>query len=363
MKKILPILIFMSCIFLSGCNKLSKEDIIKKLDDKISKADSYYVEGEMEILNNEDLYTYDIKVAYSKKDNYKVELVNTTNNHEQVILRNEDGVYVITPSLNKSFKFQSDWPYNNSQIYLLSSLLDDLSSDNKYTFEQKDNGYVYTTKVNYPNNKNLVKQMIYLNNKLNVTEVRVLDEDNNTQIKMVYKKIKYNKNFDKDYFKLSNIVKINEDNTDNNTKKDNSNTTNDSYINENSTSNNETSEDNITKETAVIEDIIYPMYLPTNTYLQDQEKVDTESGERMILTFAGDNPFTLVEETVKYSNSHEIIPTYGDLELMADAVAVVNDNSVNWISNGIEYYVVSDTMETAEILQVARSISVLPVSK
>ena len=56
--------------------------------------------------------------AYLKKDKFRVGLTNKTNNHEQIILKNDDGVYVITPSLNKSFKFQSDWPYNNSQIYL-----------------------------------------------------------------------------------------------------------------------------------------------------------------------------------------------------------------------------------------------------
>ena len=44
-------------------------------------------------------------------------------------------------------------------------------------------------------------------------------------------------------------------------------------------------------------------------------------------------------------------------------VGVVNDNSVNWFSNGIEYFVVSDKLSTDELLEVARSISVLPVSK
>ena len=62
------------------------------------------------------------------KDKFKVSLINNSTNHEQVILRNDDGVFVLTPSLNKSFKFQSDWPYNNSQIYLLGSIIDDLNT-------------------------------------------------------------------------------------------------------------------------------------------------------------------------------------------------------------------------------------------
>ena len=105
------------------------------------------------------------------------------------------------------------------------------------------------------------------------------------------------------------------------------------------------------------------MYLPVNTYLTNQEKVTTEDGERLILTFTGDKSFTLMEETVSYDSVAEIIPTYGDVELIGNSLAVVNDNSANWFDNGIEYYIVSDVMSTEELLQVVKSISVLPVSK
>ena len=105
------------------------------------------------------------------------------------------------------------------------------------------------------------------------------------------------------------------------------------------------------------------MYLPVNTYLTNTERVDTENGERLILTFTGDSSFVLMEQVAKYSEVPEIIPTYGDVELIGSSLAVINDNSANWFDNGIEYYVVSDVMNTDELLQVVRSISVLPVSK
>ena len=128
--------------------------------------------------------------------------------------------------------------------------------------------------------------------------------------------------------------------------------------------NNGTDNDNTeTKETSSIEDIIYPMYLPVNTYLSNTEKVNKDNGERLILTFDGDSPFMLIEETLSYEDEHLIVPTYGELELMASTVAIVNDNSVNWIDNNMEYYVVSDSLSKSELLDIARSISVLPVSK
>src|SRR5574344_1449033 len=154
--------IFLCLIFLTGCGKKSEGDVLKSYTSAVEKAKSYYLNGKMELVNNEDVYTYDISVSYEADDNYKIELVNTVNNHEQVILRNSEGVYVVTPSLNKSFKFQSDWPYNNSQVYLLSSLLDDINNTENSEFKEIDNGYTITTNVNYPNNKKLVKQIIIL---------------------------------------------------------------------------------------------------------------------------------------------------------------------------------------------------------
>ena len=334
--------IFLCLIFLTGCGKKSEGDVLKSYTSAVEKAKSYYLNGKMELVNNEDVYTYDISVSYEADDNYKIELVNTVNNHEQVILRNSEGVYVVTPSLNKSFKFQSDWPYNNSQVYLLSSLLDDINNDEERVFETKDNEYVFTTRVNYPNSPKLEKQKIYFNANNLPTRVEVLDKDGNVEIKMVFNKIDLKADFNDTYFDLSSIL--------------------DTEVKEEKNEEQQNTETE-TKETATIDDIIYPMYLPTNTYLANQEKVKVDNGERLILTFAGDSSFVLVEETVSITNSPEIIPTYGEVELIGASLAVINDNSANWFSNGIEYYVVSDTMDSSEILEVAKSISVLPACK
>lgn len=413
MKRVVLTLVLCGIFLLTGCKSYNERDIVKELENKLNKANSYFVQGEMEITNNEDIYTYSVEVSFKEKDNYKVVLTNTSNDHTQVILRNSDGVYVVTPSLNKSFKFQSDWPYNNSQVYLLKSLIEDMGNEDGRSFEKNDKGYVFTTKVVYPNNEKLVKQTISLDKKLNIDVVRVLDKDNNTQIKMKYNRIDWNKGFSDDYFDLSSIIDVTEarekssvdngnmnsnsndnsnmnsnsnnsdssvkgsdndrgnlngDNSGNNGASDNSNINdnNNSNSNTNTNTNTNTNEDSSkteTKETASLDDVIYPMYLPSNTYLKGTEKFKTDTGQRLILTFEGDNPFTLVEETVTRSKDHEIIPTYGELELLLDAVAIVNDNSVNWISNGTQYYITSDTLATSSLLEVARSISVLPVSK
>ena len=124
MKKIFLSLILI-CLILTGCGKDKSSDVLKEFANKVNNSDSYYLDGTMELVNNEDVYNYNIAVSYKKDDFYKIELINTVNDHKQIILRNNEGVYIVTPSLNKSFKFQSDWPYNNSQAYLLSSIVED----------------------------------------------------------------------------------------------------------------------------------------------------------------------------------------------------------------------------------------------
>lgn len=102
MKKVLSLFFLISIFLLSGCEIKNENNVLKDFEKKLENVDTYYVEGVMEIINHEDTYTYDVKVSYQKDDYYKIELVNNLNQHKQVILRNDDGVYVDT---HKSFNF------------------------------------------------------------------------------------------------------------------------------------------------------------------------------------------------------------------------------------------------------------------
>ena len=241
-------------------------------------------------------------------------------------------VIVLTPSLNKSFKFQSEWPYNNSQSYLLQTVLKDIENDKDRTFKTTENGYMFTTKVNYSSNPDLVKQNVYLDKKLNITEVHVLNEEDQVQMKMKYNDIDMKSTFDDKYFTLKENMAT-------------------------------ASTDEEVKIVSKIDDIIYPMYIPENTHLASQDKVQKTDGERIIQTFSGDKPFTFVQETVVKESELLTIPMYGEPYIVGDTVGALSESSVNWISNGIEYYVVSDALSTEELVSIAKSISAMPVSK
>lgn len=340
MKKIIILGTIIMLLFVTGCGKKGADDIIKELDKKISSATTYQLEGALQITNNDDTYNYDVVVSFEEPSKYRVSLTNTSNDHEQIILKNDEGVYVVTPSLNKSFKFQSDWPNNNSQVYLLDSLLNDIQNDKERVFEETKDGYIITTKVTYPNNTNLVKQKITLDKDLNFKTVEVLDSNDIPQMIMQFHSIDLKANFDDNFFDLDSIIE---------------------QIDMDENNNSGTEEE--TEESNVIDDIIYPLYIPTGTSLVDKEKVAKTDGERIILTFDGEKPFLLVEETVSIEDEFSVIPTYGEPFLLADTVGALSSNSITWVSNGIEYYIVSDAMSQIELIEIANSISAIPTMK
>lgn len=349
MKKIL-IVTFLTLLILTGCGNLNDKTIKDNFIKDINNLSNYHLEGNLELSNNDDVYKYDVKVSYKNKDYYKVELNNKGNNYKQIILRNDEGIYVYTPSLNKSFKFQSEWPYNNSQVYILKSLAEDLSKDNQYEFKQENDDYIFTTKVNYPNNPKLIKQNIVLDKNYKLKEVEVLDKDNIALIKFTVTSYDSKPTFNNDYFELKE-EKINTDNSTNEKEEKQEN----KVLNEE----NETLNEEQTKETTSLDDTLFPMYLPNNTALTNKETVATEDGERIIMTFSGDKPFILVEETATVSSELTIIPTYGEPYLLIDTVGSLTDISYTWTSNNVEYYIVSDVLEQNELLEVAKSIGVV----
>jgi len=321
-------MLVLSIFFLTGCAKYTEKTIKQDIKKDMKGVKGYHLIGDLEVYNGDNTYRYKVETSNSK-DKYRVCLVNKSNNHEQIILKNDDGVYVLTPSLNKSYKFQSNWPENSSQVYLLESLTKDITSDKSLKLSEVDNYYVLETRIAYSNNKNLVKEKIYLDKNLNFKKVEVFDEANNLQMRIVFSEIDKKASFNNNYFDVKENMK---------------------------------SKNSETEETmSEIEDPIYPMYLPSGTYLSSEENVSKEEGERVILTFSGESPFILVQETV--NTNEEDIPVMGEPTFVTDTIGAISSNSIEFISNGISYYLSSDNLTKEEMMQVAESISPVAVMK
>ena len=110
-------------------------------------------------------------------------------------------------------------------------------------------------------------------------------------------------------------------------------------------------------ESSSLDDIIYPLYIPSGTKLINEDKIDKPDGKRVIMNYDGDKSFLLVEETTDVFNEFTVIPTLGEPYFLMDTLGVATNNSLSWSSGGIDYYLVSDVMSQSELVEVAQSIS------
>ena len=323
------VILLVSILFLfTACGSQNNVDVVKELKNNIEKSKSYKLIGTMDLNSDEETFNYKLEVNYLQDDYYKVQMINTTNDHEQIILKNSDGLYVITPSLNKSFKFESSWPNNSSQAYILESLLKDIENDeNKEILENN----IIKTKVNYPNNAELEYQKIYLNKDFMVEKIEVYSKNDLIRISVKFTDIDLKAGLKRSDFNLENFV-------------------NDSNLNEEETSSDE-------KQTfSSIESAIYPLYMPSDTYLTASDIVTSEDDSRVILTFSGEKNFVIVEQYASVKEEHEIVPVYGEPVMVNDTIAVMSTNSMYWTNNSIDYYLVSEDLSMDEMLYVAISL-------
>ena len=301
---------------------------IKKYKKLLNDNTMYKLTGEMDIVSNEELYHYTVTVDYMEGDYYKTSLINKDNRHEQIILKNENGVFVVTPSLNKSFKFQSEWPYNSSQAYILSSLLKDLENDSNVTFEEKEDKYILNSTVNYPNNTALISKKITFDKDIKPQLVEVYNKEGIANITFKISKIDFKPDFKENNFEVENTAS-------------------------------EESIDNVSK----IDEVVYPMYLPTGTKFKSEETVKTDESERVILTFTGDKSFILIEEASKVPKEFEITSKDGELVFYETVLGSLSGSSLNWTMNGKDYYIIGENLSNEELLKVASSTSIVSLTK
>ena len=307
---------------------MDSKGVIKKYKNILEKNSYYTMSGQMDIVSNEEMYNYDINVLYLKPDYYRVSLINKQSNHEQIILKNKNGTFVVTPSLNKSFKFQSDWPYNSSQVYILSSLLKDLESDDNVLYEEVDKKYVLSSTVDYPNNTNLLSQRITFSEELLPEKVSVYDKDGNECITLKISKIDFKNKLKEEDFNIDDIESSSE-----------------------------------TTTTSGIDEVMYPMYLPVGTKFKSEETIKSDESERVILTFSGDKSFILIEEASLVPDELEVTTTSGELVFYENILGSLNESSLNWSMNGKDYYLIGNNMSNDEILKVASSMNVAAITK
>lgn len=329
-KRFLLLLAGVMVVFvLAACGAKSQETVVKDLDKTIAELKSYTANATMTLQMGSDPQVYEVEIWHKDPDFYRVHLKNAEKDQSQMILRNEEGVFVLTPALNKSFRFQSNWPQNSSQAYLYESLVKDILEDSEAKYTETEEHYVFETQTRYQNNQMLPLQEIKLNKKdLTPVSVKVMDTDRNALVTVEFSEVEFGTNFDDDAFDMKKNMAASQ------------------------------------LEVPVMADgndqtfaVKYPLADIPGVTLQDEQVVNTENGKRVVLTYDGEKSYTLVQEkaTVMDDGAYPVAVNGQPVDL-GFTIGAQSENSIRWSYQGVEYTLASSELSSEEMLQVARSV-------
>jgi len=322
-------ILFIVALVLAGCGSKSQEEVIEDLSKKTEQMKSYKLTAKMTFESGEKPQTYHVEVWHKKPSYYRIKIENENEEQNQIILRNDDGVFVLTPALNKSFRFQSDWPENYSQIYLYESLVNDVLNDKERTFKAKEDAYVFRTKTNYQN-KNLFKQEItFTKKKLEPKKIKVMDQDMNVLVTADFKNVEFNVDFDDDAFDMDRNM---------------------------TSAKLEIPTMAETKQKEL--QPLYPEYTAETTIAEEKE-VERNGEKQLVLTYKGDKKsFTLIQKKadVSVEASAPVQFAAGEPVDLGFVVGVKTGDTISWTYNGIDFLLASKDLDDEEMLAVARSV-------
>jgi len=316
-------------VSLTACGDQSQEDVRKALDEKMEDLTSYKAEAKMTLTTGSEPQVYNVEIWYQQPSYYRVNLKNAQKDQNQMILRNDEGVFVLTPALNKSFRFQSDWPKNSSQAYLYESLVKDILNDSSAVFKKTKNHYVFETKTNYQNSKMLPKQEITLNKKdLSPAVVKVMDTDMNPLLTVEFSKVEFNPNFDKDAFDTAKNMTMAQLDVP-----------------------------TMAEGNDGVFEVMYPLDLPAGVEPTEEKEIATEDGKRIILTYSGEKSFTLIQEKARVlPATSTAMFVEGEPIDLGFAIGALTENSLSWSYKGVDFMIASNDLTSEEMMMIARSV-------
>lgn len=297
-----------------------------RLQQTLGSLNSYLLEGVMEVAEGEDTKSYDVSVKYLKQDDqdyFRVAMKDSGMNQEQEIIRNAEGVFVVTPTLNQIFKFQGNWPSNSLKPYLLQSMRE-IAADESAQIEQTEEGYQISAGVIYPNNRNFTQQEMVFSDDLKIKSVQIFDDDHVLQMKMLFSKVDYEPGLTAEDFQVPQQLE---------------------------------------KETAAepITDEDLPL-MPMETFgavLSNSSVVENDGKVQYVLEYTGEKNFTIVEEVAESEETTQTIIMSGSLVDGLNMVGRYDGNHMTSVINSVRYTIYSDDLSEEEMSAVLQSMQVV----
>ncbi|GAB1157361.1 hypothetical protein YWY31_33860 [Paenibacillus illinoisensis] len=380
---------------LAACGKKDAAAVVKDLNEVVGEMESYQGAGVMTLHTGDTPQQYKVEVWHQKPSYYRIALTNAKKDVTQIVLRNDEGVFVLTPSQNKSFRFQSNWPDNQGQVYLYETLIRSITGDTTRQFADEKESYVFDVAANY-NTHALVRQKIWLNKSdYAPKQVEVSDSNANVVVDVKFDSFKFGAEFSKDAFDMQRNMTAG---TGGNSGTDTTNPA--EQAGENGTKEPASSEtapgqepttgsaEGVTDgQTGVSEKpeqqgaqdpasgepgteeptmtepegagsfgVIEPTYAPEGVKLKDDQIVEESGDYSVMLRYEGTYNYTIFEARPQ-DRAVSLAPSrVVDLGFTLGMISGDALQTLTWMTDGIEYRITSADLPESEMVQIATSM-------
>ncbi|WP_127538191.1 outer membrane lipoprotein-sorting protein [Paenibacillus illinoisensis] len=380
---------------LAACGKKDAAAVVKDLNEVVGEMESYQGAGVMTLHTGDTPQQYKVEVWHQKPSYYRIALTNAKKDVTQIVLRNDEGVFVLTPSQNKSFRFQSNWPDNQGQVYLYETLIRSITGDTTRQFADEKESYVFDVAANY-NTHALVRQKIWLNKSdYAPKQVEVSDSNANVVVDVKFDSFKFGAEFGKDAFDMQrNMTAGTEGNsgtdTTNPAEQAGENGTKEPASSETAPGQEPTtgSAEGVTDgQTGVSENpeqqgaqdpasgepgteeptmtepegagsfgVIEPTYAPEGVKLKDDQIVEESGDYSVMLRYEGTYNYTIFEARPQ-DRAVSLAPSrVVDLGFTLGMISGDALQTLTWMTDGIEYRITSADLPESEMVQIATSM-------
>lgn len=126
-------------MILVGCGEPSVTQVVRQLQTMQSQLTSYKSTAMMTVQVQGAAERYFVETWYKAPNQYRIALGNENRDISQIILRNDQGIYIVSPGTKKVIRFQGDWAERQGQLYLYNALLSRIiaTSEPQYTTRDK----------------------------------------------------------------------------------------------------------------------------------------------------------------------------------------------------------------------------------
>lgn len=354
-------------MFMVACGKKDAGSVMQELDQVMENLKTYKGAGKMVLHTGQEPQEFDVQVWYQKPHFYRIVLKNTKKDVTQIILRNDEGVFVLTPQLNKSFRFQSNWPDNQAQVYLYQSLINSILADKGGAFVEDNGLYVFEVTANYQN-ASMARQKIWLEPKSYAPKrVEVADANGNLLIGISFDQFEMGNKFEKDSFdmqrnltswQIQSLPTLTDLLQEGGVAQGEDSAGADTSMGQTTpvSSDPSTTQPDASTTATQPERILEPAYLPEGVALQSFKDVDLGGVPAVMTRYAGTYNFTLIqhapqEKTVTVLPGEVVSLGFTNGILIGDEL-----RTLTWIDEGVEFRLSTGDMPQEEMIRVASSL-------